>query len=55
MFCMFLRKHLTGARIVKVVQPPLERVLELQLRCTDELGEVAAKAAYPGNYGRSSN
>ncbi len=55
MFCMFLRKHLTGARIVKVVQPPLERVLELQLRCTDELGEVAQKRLILEIMGRSSN
>ena len=26
MFCMLLRKHLTGARIVSVEQPPYERM-----------------------------
>jgi predicted ribosome quality control (RQC) complex YloA/Tae2 family protein len=39
MFCMLLRKHLTNARILSVTQPPLERVVDLQLEALDELGE----------------
>ena len=31
MFCMLLRKHLSGARILSVDQPPMERVLRLRL------------------------
>ncbi|MCR5511081.1 MAG: NFACT family protein, partial [Lachnospiraceae bacterium] len=30
-FCMLLRKHLTGARIMSVTQPGLERVLHIDL------------------------
>ena len=39
MFCILLRKHLTGARILDVLQPPMERVLRLVLEATDELGD----------------
>ena len=31
MFCMLLRKHLTGARILSLTQPDLERMVVLEL------------------------
>lgn len=39
MFCMLLRKHLTGARLVAVNQTQLERVLFLEFEGTNELGD----------------
>ena len=39
MFCMLLRKHLTGGRILEIVQPPMERLLDFRLEVLDELGE----------------
>lgn len=39
MFCMLLRKHLAGGRIVSVEQEPLERVVTLTIQAADELGE----------------
>lgn len=38
MFCMFLRKHLTGAKIVAVEQTGLERIVRFSLEARDELG-----------------
>ena len=38
MFCMFLRKHLTGAKIVDVEQLGLERIVRISLEARDELG-----------------
>ena len=38
MFCMFLRKHLTGAKIADVTQTGLERVVTMALETKDELG-----------------
>jgi len=38
MFCMLLRKYITGARITKITQPPAERVLTLELDTTGALG-----------------
>ena len=39
MFCMLLRKHLAGGRILAVEQEPLERVVTLHIQAADELGE----------------
>ena len=38
MFCMFLRKHLIGARIVGVDQPGFDRIAHFRLACYDEMG-----------------
>ena len=38
MFCMLLRKHLTGAKIVSVTQPTSERMLDIELSAYDEMG-----------------
>lgn len=39
MFCVLLRKHLTGARIVDIEQPYMERTVTISLDATDELGD----------------
>lgn len=39
MFCMLLRKRLTGARLTALRQPGLERVLHLDFESIDELGD----------------
>ena len=36
-FCMFLRKHISGARILEVKNPGYERLIEFVLSNTDEL------------------
>ena len=33
MFCMLLRKHLTGGRLQDILQPPMERVLDFTFQC----------------------
>ena len=55
MFCMFLRKHLTGARILSVTQPKYERVLKLELETRDELGVEGQKTLIAELIGRSAN
>lgn len=55
MFCMLLRKHLTGARIGAVTQPPLERSVEIDLDCVDALGEPCKKRLILEMIGRHSN
>lgn len=44
MFCMLLRKHLTGARVLDVEQPFMERVVTLRLEAVDELGDKVRRA-----------
>lgn len=39
MFCMLLRKHLSGGIIESIRQEPLERVVTLTVLASDELGE----------------
>lgn len=55
MFCMLLRKHLTGARIVSISQPEHERMLELEIDTHDEMGFAARKKLVFELIGRSSN
>ena len=39
MFCMLLRKHLSGARLLEVEQTPLERVVHFRFEALNELGD----------------
>ena len=55
MFCMLLRKHLTGARILRLEQPPMERVLTFVLECTDELGDRVERKLVLEAMGRRAN
>jgi predicted ribosome quality control (RQC) complex YloA/Tae2 family protein len=55
MFCMLMRKHLTGARIVSVTQPERERMLVLELDTRDEMGVESRKKLVAELMGRSSN
>ena len=55
MFCMLLRKHLTGGRLVGMQQPEMERLLDLTFDCTDEMGSPAQKHLILEIMGRNSN
>ena len=55
MFCMLLRKHLTGGRILSVTQPPMERVVDLELEVLDELGVRSVRHLILEAMGRHSN
>lgn len=55
MFCMLLRKHLAGGRILSLRQLPLERAVELRVESADELGELSEKHLYLELMGRNSN
>ena len=39
MFCMLLRKHLSGARLLEITQPPLERAACFRFSALNELGD----------------
>ena len=55
MFCMLLRKHLAGARLLELVQPPMERVVDLRLEALDELGDRVERRLVLEAMGRHSN
>lgn len=42
-FCMQLRKHLVGARIISVSQPNFDRIAVFSLSCYDEMGFKSQK------------
>jgi len=54
-FCMLLRKHLLGGRILSIVQPDFERVVELTIECLDEMGYSTTKVLTSEIMGRHSN
>lgn len=55
MFCMLLRKHCESGIIESVTQPGMERVIHLQIRQRDELGDVNSKTLIIEIMGRHSN
>ena len=55
MFCMLMRKHLTGARIDSVTQPDWERLVVLGLTGRDELGVECRRSLVVELMGRAAN
>ncbi len=55
MFCMLLRKHIQGAKIVSLRQPALERMAVLELDTADELGIPCKKYLNIELMGKYSN
>ena len=55
MFCMLLRKHLSGARLTEITQPPMERAATFSFSCTDELGFPVQKRLVCELMGKTCN
>ena len=55
MFCMLLRKYLAGGRILELRQPPMERVAELRIEATDEMGDKVPRRLILEAIGRKTN
>ena len=55
MFCMLLRKHLTGAKIKEVRQKDFERVIEIEFETYDEMGFFTVRRLICEIMGRYSN
>ncbi len=55
MFCMLLRKHIQGAKIVSLTQPALERMAVLELDTTDEMGIPVKRYLVAELMGKYSN
>ena len=54
-FCMLLRKHIQGGRIVSITQPGLERIVILRIEHRDELGDLRQKKLILELMGKYSN
>ena len=55
MFCMLLRKHLVGAKIADITQPPLERLVRIELDMIDDFGRPGKRTLVLEAMGRRSN
>jgi predicted ribosome quality control (RQC) complex YloA/Tae2 family protein len=55
MFCMLLRKHCEGGFIESIQQVGLERILHIDVRSRDELGDEATRRIIVEIMGRHSN
>ena len=55
MFCMLLRKHLSGARLADIFQPPMERLAVFTFDSTDEMGFPVQKRLVAELMGRTCN
>ena len=55
MFCMLLRKHLSGARLAVVEQLPMERMATFTFDCIDEMGDPVQKKLVAELMGRTCN
>lgn len=54
-FCMLLRKHLTGGKIVNIIQHRFERIIDICIECYTELGDLTQKHLICEIMGRHSN
>lgn len=55
LFCMVLRKHLHGAKVLEVAQQGLDRVLVINCAVIDELGDTAERKLIVEVMGKHSN
>jgi len=55
MFCMLLRKRLSGAKLVDIKQPQLERVLSFVFEAVNELGDRVPLTLHTEIMGKYSN
>ncbi len=54
-FCMLLRKHISGGRILSVTQPSSERIMRFEIEYLDELGDLCRKYLVVEIMGKHSN
>lgn len=54
-FCMLLRKHLQGGRILEITQPGLERVLSFKVEHLNEMGDLCTHTLIIELMGKHSN
>ena len=54
-FCMLLRKHLTGGRLIDLHMLPGDRIVFFDFRCTNEMGDLVVNTLAAELMGRYSN
>ncbi len=54
-FCMLLRKHISGGRIISITQPKLDRIVHFEIEHLNELGDACTKQLTIELMGKHSN
>ena len=54
-FCMLMRKHLTGGRLLDVRMEPGDRIVYFEFQCTNEMGDLVCNILCAELMGRYSN
>lgn len=55
MFCMVLRKHISGGKIVGIEQPNFERIMNVKIESLNEMGDNTVKTLVIEIMGKHSN
>jgi len=55
MFCMLLRKHIAGSRIIDITQMEMERIIAISVEGRNELGDTVVKDLIIETMGKHSN
>lgn len=55
MFCMVLRKHIAGGRILDIRQPDFERMIVIDVESMNEMGDLGVKHIITEFMGKYSN
>ncbi len=55
MFCMVLRKHIAGGKIVSIEQPNFERIINIKIEGLNEMGDMGTKTLIIEIMGKHSN
>ncbi len=55
MFCMLMRKHLGGGKLIDISQDGLERILNFDFECTNEIGDIVVNRLVIEIMGKYSN
>lgn len=54
-FCMVLRKHIANGRIIKIYQPHMERIINMEIEHLNEMGDLCHKTLVIELMGKHSN
>ncbi len=55
MFCMLLRKHIQGGKIISISQPDYERIIDITVQTRNDLGDVVLRHLIVELTGRNAN
>lgn len=55
MFCMLMRKHLCGGKLLDIRQDGLERIIYFDFECVNEIGDIVTNTLIAEVMGRHSN